>query len=312
MQLTVAVQMDPLASINPRTDSTLLLMLEAQARGHTLLYYTPNQLSLDRGRVMARVQPVTLRDDPADWFTLGETRGMDLAEANVVLMRQDPPFDMAYITATHMLERLPATTLVANDPAAVRNNPEKLFPLEFPQFTPPTLISADPGAIRDFHREHREIVIKPLYGHGGRAVFRMGADDANLEPLLETLFTHTREPVIAQRFLPEVTAGDRRIILIDGMVGGAMGRVPAPGQIRANFRVGGSPALIALNPRERDIAQTVGAALKAKNLLLAGIDIIGDYLIEINITCPTGMRQMNALYGLALHRDFWNAVEKRF
>ncbi|MBV8938554.1 MAG: glutathione synthase [Alphaproteobacteria bacterium] len=309
--MLTAIQMDPIASINPRNDSTLILMLEAQARGHALYYYTPKDLHMRDGAPAAHACPITVRPDATDYYTLGEARTLPLSEVDCVLMRQDPPFDLAYITATHILERASPRTRVFNDPGAVRNHPEKLFPLAFPKFLPPTLISADPDAIRAFHAEQGEVVLKPLYGHGGRAVFRIARDRANLEALLELMFTHAKEPVVAQRFLPEVNTQERRIILIDGNICGAFGRTPASGDIRSNMRVGGTPVPAELTPRQRKIAQEVGAACREKGLLLAGLDVIGDWLTEINLTSPTGLRQLKTLYGLAPEKDFWDAAERR-
>lgn len=307
---TVAIQMDPITSINPHRDTTLLLGVEAARRGYQIYYYTTDALACVNGRVMATARPVTLRMDPANYYTEGDPVHLDLHGVDVVLMRQDPPFNMAYVTATYLLERLRPKVKVVNDPAAVRNHPEKVYPLEFPQFTPSTLISADMDAIRAFHKECGEMVLKPLYGYAGLSVFHVRKQDDNLEALLETLFAHSKEPVIAQAFLPQVRAEDMRIILLDGKVCGGMGRIPAEGEIRANFRAGGSPAKVTLSKRQQEIGETVARRLKQDGILFAGIDVIGDYLIEINITCPTGMQQMNRLNGTAMHETFWDAVEK--
>jgi glutathione synthase len=304
--------MDPLASIIPDRDTTLFLGVEAQARGHDVFAYTPDTLAYDRGAVIAHVHPVTLSMDPANHYTQGAAQRTDLKTFDVILLRQDPPFDMPYLTTTYLLERLHPRPLVVNNPASVRNLPEKLFPLQFAQFMPPTLISANEDDIRAFHRDIRDIVLKPLYGHGGRGVFRVGPDGANLGALFDLFFAHGREPLIAQQFLPDVAAQDRRIVLIDGTFAAVMGRVPAEGDIRANFRAGGSPAKAELTPRQRDICDAVGPVLKSHGLILAGLDAIGDYLTEINITSPTGLQQIHRLYGTRLDRMFWDAVESRF
>lgn len=310
MSLVIAVQMDPIESINPRTDSTLLLMLEAQQRGYTLFYYTPNDIAWDCGQVFATVYPITVQENSQEYYTLGQARRLPLAETSVVLMRQDPPFNMHYIAACHLLERLPPGTRVVNNPQAVRDRPEKLFPLDFARFMPPTLITAHADDIRAFHQAQKEIVLKPLFGHGGRAVFRIGRDGQNIEPLLEMLLPPHAEPLVAQAFLPEVSTGDRRVILIDGEVVGTFGRIPAEGDIRANMRVGGTPASAELSPRQREICEAVGPVLREQGIVLAGLDLIGDWLTEINITSPTGLRALKKLYGLQPETMFWDAVEQ--
>lgn len=309
MARNLAIQMDPVESINPRTDTTLLLGIEAQVRGYEVYCYEPKSLSVEAGRITAQGRPVIFRNDPRDYFTAGDWRTIDLAQMNVVLMRQDPPFDMNYITATHILEMLPANVKVMNNPASVRNCPEKIFPLLFAEFMPPTLISADEEAIRAFRDTHKDIIIKPLYGHGGNAVFRIQESDGNFAALLEFFFARAAEPLIFQQYLPQVESEDRRIILIDGEVAGVMGRTPQAGEHRANFRVGGTAKEAELTPRQREICNRVGPELKKRGLLLVGLDVIGDYLTEINVTSPTGLAGMNRLYGRTLEREVWDAIE---
>ena len=311
MKLKIAIQMDPVAGINPRTDSTLLMGVEACKRGYEVYYYTPDKLSYNDGMITASAYRITFFADPADYYKLGESLTLDLKTMDVVLLRQDPPFNMAYITTTHILELLAPKTLVVNDPASVRNHPEKIFPLQFRQFMPPTLVSADLAAIEAFRDEHKDIIIKPLYGHGGRSVLRLKPDDDNLSTLMEMHLATSSEPLMVQAFLPEVRTGDRRIVLIDGRVGGVMGRIPAEHEIRANFRVGGSPAKAELTPKQREICEVLGPIFKAKGLVFVGLDVIGDYLTEINITSPTGLVQMNKLNGTKLEADVWDAVEGR-
>ncbi|NBO18365.1 MAG: glutathione synthase [Proteobacteria bacterium] len=311
MALRVALQMDPVGSLNPKGDSSLLIGREAQARGHALFTYTPDTLSWQNGNLTARGHALKLREGLTDFYSLGPLEKLELAQFDVVLLRQDPPFDMAYITSTHLLEQLPPSTRVFNHPGNVRDLPEKLMPLLFREFMPPTLISHDIQEIEAFRAEHGEIIIKPLYGYGGRAVLHLKKDDDNLPALLEMHAATSREPLMAQRFLPEVKTQDRRIILIDGVVKGVLGRIPAEGEIRANMRVGGSPAKAELTPRQRDICDAVGPVLRDKELLLTGLDVIGDYLTEINLTSPTGLVQTNALHGLKLEADFWNALERK-
>lgn len=311
MPLRVALQMDPPHGLNPRGDTSLLLGREAQRRGSALFYYAPESLTVQEGRVTARACPITLYDSHTRWYDTGEAFRLDLATLDVVLLRQDPPFDMAYITSTYLLDMLPATTLVVNNPASVRNHPEKLLPLRWPEYMPPTLISADEAEIEAFRSRHRDIIIKPLYGHGGNAILRVQEEDGNLPAILEMHRASSRLPLMVQRFLPEVRTDDRRIILIDGEVRGVMGRIPAENEIRANFRVGGTPARAELTPRQREICAAVSPVLREKGLLFAGLDVIGDWLTEINITSPTGMVQMNALNGTTLEADFWDAVEKK-
>jgi len=311
MSIKVAIQMDPIGSINFKGDSTLRLGFEAQARGHELYYYTPNSLSLRGSDVIAHAYPIRLRNDPEHYYELAKPVLLDLRSMDVVLLRQDPPFNMPYITTTYMLERLMPDVLVVNNPMSVRNHPEKLFPMQFAQFMPPTLVSSDVNEIAKFRAEHKDIIIKPLYGFGGRAVLRVKADDDNFEALLEMQFSASDEPVVVQAFLPEVKTGDRRIILIDGKFGGAIGRIPAEGEIRANMRVGGTPVKAELTPKQKDICDALGPVLKEQGIMFAGIDVIGDWLTEINITSPTGLVPIEKLYGKNLAVDFWDAVDSR-
>jgi glutathione synthase len=309
MTLSVAIQMDHISGISIAGDSTLALMLEAQARGHTLYHYTPNRLAMRDGRVEARVEPVTVRDLNGDHFSLGLPEVADLSGFDVVLLRQDPPFDMAYITTTHLLERIHPDTLVVNDPAHVRNAPEKLFVTEFPELMPPTLITRDAEEIRAFRKEHGDIIIKPLYGNGGAGVFRITEGDQNLAALLEIFATAFREPYVVQRYLPEVRKGDKRIILIDGELAGAVNRVPAEGEARSNMHVGGRPEPTELTAREKFMCETIGPELKRRGFVFVGIDVIGDYLTEINVTSPTGIREVKRFGGPDIAAMFWDAVE---
>lgn len=303
--------MDPPEALNAAGDSTIVLMEEAQARGYRLHYYHPSRLFWAEGRLLTPAQPLALRPGGEDWFTLGDTVLLNLAEQDVVLMRQDPPYDMAYLSATYLLSRIHPKTLVVNDPASVRNLPEKLFPLDFAEAMPPTLIASEQAPIEDFLRRYGDIVLKPLYGHGGHAVFRLRQDSENLQALLEFFFRRGERPVIAQKFLPEVAESDLRVILIDGKVEGVIGRIPAAGEMRANMRVGGTPVRAELSPRQRKLVEKIGAALREKGLLFAGLDLIGDWLTEINITSPTGLRAVKRLYGSSPEAAFWDAVETR-
>jgi glutathione synthase len=308
MTLNVAVQMDHIAGINIAGDSTFALMLEAERRGHSLFHYTPDRLAMSDGRVMARVEPVSVRDLKGDHFTLGGGEMADLSGMDVVLLRQDPPFDMGYITTTHLLERIHPETLVVNDPVEVRNAPEKIFVTEFPELMPPTLITRDAEEIRRFRKEHGDIIIKPLYGNGGAGVFRLTQGDQNLASLLEVFSTAFREPHVVQRYLPAVRKGDKRIILIDGEAVGAINRVPAEGESRSNMHVGGRPEPSELTEREREICATIGPELKRRGFLFVGIDVIGDYLTEINVTSPTGIREVKRFGGADIAALFWDAV----
>ena len=312
MPLTVAFQMDHIARINIRGDSTFALMLEAARRGHVLFHYTPERLSLRDGRVEARIETVAVRDVPGDHFTLGEPVLTDLSTLDVIQLRQDPPFDMGYITTTHLLERIHPKTLVVNDPAQVRNAPEKIFVTEFPELMPPTLISRDPEEIRLFRQEHGDIIIKPLYGNGGAGVFRLSEGDQNLASLLEIFAAAYRaQPYVVQRYLPAVRAGDKRIILVDGVAVGAINRVPADGESRSNMHVGGRPEPIELTRRDREICEAIGPALRARGFLFVGIDVIGDHLTEINVTSPTGIREVKRFGGADIAALVWDAIEAK-
>lgn len=309
MTLTVAVQMDPIEAIRIAGDSTFALMLEAQARGHALLTYTSDKLSMRDGRVIATAQRAAVRDVEGDHVTLGEAQRIDLSDVDVVLMRQDPPFDMAYITATHILERVHPATLVVNDPAHVRNAPEKVFVTLYPDLMPQTLITRDRAEIEAFRAEFGEVVMKPLYGNGGAAVFKVSVDDPNFGSLYDLFATTFREPWVVQRFLPEVVDGDKRIILVDGHFAGAVNRVPAAGDIRSNMVRGGAAESTQLTPREREICERIGPALRERGLLLVGIDVIAGYLTEINVTSPTGIRAIKRVGGPDLAVGVWDAIE---
>jgi len=312
MTLTVAVQMDPLESIAIAGDSTFALMLEAQARGHRLLHYRADQLSYEDGRVLALARPVALRASEGDHFDAGEAKRIDLGkDTDVVLMRQDPPFDIGYITATYLLERVARETLVVNDPRSVRDAPEKLFVLDFARFMPPTLISRDRDEIRAFQARHGDIVIKPLHGKAGEGVFKVGKDGSNLNALVELFAGLGREPFIAQAFLPAVSEGDKRIVLIDGEVAGAINRIPGKGEFRSNLAAGGSAAATELTPREREICDALGPELKARGLVFVGIDVIGGHLTEINVTSPTGIVAIDRFNGTDTPALFWDVVEKK-
>jgi len=311
MKLNVAVQMDPIARINIGGDSTFALLLEAQKRGHGISYYTPDKLSLRGDEVVAPVQKLDVRDQPGNHFTLGEPRRESLSGFDVVLLRQDPPFDLAYITSTHLLERIHPKTLVVNDPASVRNAPEKIFVMDFPQLMPPTLISRDLDEINAFRAEHGAVVMKPLHGHGGAAVFRVMPQDMNFGSLFDMFSVTFREPWVIQRFLPEVKRGDKRIILVDGEFAGAVNRVPAADDLRSNMVRGGAAQAADLTSREREICAELGPALRQRGLLFVGIDVIDDYLTEINVTSPTGIRAVSRLGGPDVAAKIWNVIEKK-
>ena len=311
MALIVAIQMDPIEKIDIGGDSTFAMAMEAQARGHTLLYYGPRDLTFRDGAVSATVRPLQVRATKGDHFSLGGSQRLDLSKTDVVLMRQDPPFDMAYITATHVLERLQPKTLVVNDPAHVRNAPEKLFVTEFKDLMPPTLITSDRTEIASFRAEHQDIILKPLYGNGGAGVFRVKQDDENLGALLEMFTLFYREPVIVQRYVPEVRQGDKRIILVDGEFAGAINRVPAAGEARSNMHVGGRPEPTTLTAREKDICAALGPELKRRGLIFTGIDVIGNYLTEINVTSPTGIQEVKRFGGADIAALIWDAIEKK-
>jgi glutathione synthase len=311
MRLNVAVQMDPIERINIRGDSTFALLLEAQARAYPLSYYTPDRLSLRDGKVSATVRPLAARDVAGDHFTLGEPRHVDLATFDVVLLRQDPPFDLAYISSTHMLDRIHPKTLVVNDPSHVRNAPEKIFVTEFPDLMPPTLLTRDLDAIKAFRAEQGDIVMKPLYGKGGEAVFRLAAEDLNFGSLYDLFATMFREPWVVQKFLPAVKDGDKRIILVDGEFAGAVNRVPAPDDLRSNMVRGGVPKATDLTEREREICARLGPALRERGLLFVGIDVIDGFLTEINVTSPTGIRAVKNLGGPDIAALVWDAIEAK-
>lgn len=309
--LHVAVQMDHIASIAIAGDSTFALLLEGQRRGHRLLHYTPDRLAMRDGRVHAVVEPLAVRDVEGDHFTLGASERIDLSTVDVVLMRQDPPFDMAYVSATHVLERLRDTTLVVNDPVSVRNAPEKLFVTHFPELMPPTLVTRDASEIDAFRAEHGDVVLKPLYGNGGQAVFLVGRDDVNFGSLMDMFRTTFAEPFVVQRFLPKVTEGDKRIILVDGAFAGAVNRLPGPGDIRSNMVRGGAASPTELTERERDICAAVGPALASLGIVFAGLDVIDGLLTEINVTSPTGIRAVARLGGPDVAALVWDAIEAR-
>jgi len=309
MPLQVAVQMDPLERVNIETDTTFFLMLEAQTRGHGLFVYAPDKLSLDDGRVLARGRTANLRAVKGDHHTVGDIEVRDLAEFDVVLMRQDPPFDLAYITGTYFLEKIHPATLVVNNPAEVRNAPEKLFVTGFPGLQPPTLISGDVEALHDFHQRHGDMVLKPLYGGAGSGVVRLKADDPNLDALLELHALIGREPVIAQKFIPAVSKGDKRILLVDGEPVGAINRVPGAGQVRSNLARGGRAEPVELTARDREICDAIALELKDRGLLFVGIDVIGEYLTEINVTSPTGAQQLKRFGGPDVATALWDRIE---
>lgn len=309
--LTVAVQMDPIQAIKIAGDSTFALLLEAQARGHKLKFYTPDKLSMRDSRVFAPMQDLVVRDVVGDHCSLGEPVRTDLADVDVVLLRQDPPFDMAYVTSTHLLERVHPQTLVVNDPAHVRNAPEKIMVTLFPDLMPPTLITRDREAIEQFRDEHGEIVMKPLYGNGGAAVFKTGAKDPNFGSLFDLFSTLFREPWVVQRFLPAVVKGDKRIILVDGEPLGGVNRVPAENDIRSNMVRGGAAETTQLTPREKEICDRIGPTLKERGLLFVGIDVIDGHLTEINVTSPTGLRAIKRLGGPDLSKAIWDRIEAK-
>jgi glutathione synthase len=309
MALSVAVQMDPIDRIRIAGDSTFALLLEAQQRGHRLAYYTPDRLAMQDGRVFATVRPLTVRDVEGSHYTLGEESRRDLSDFDVVLMRQDPPFDLAYITATHLLERIHPKTLVVNDPAHVRNAPEKVFVMLFPQLMPPTLVSRDLAEIKTFRAAHGDIVMKPLYGHGGGAVFRLTREDLNFGSLYDLFATTFREPWVVQKFLPAVKHGDKRIILVDGEFAGAVNRVPAPDDLRSNMVRGGAAEATELTPREREICAALGPTLRERGLLFVGIDVIDGWLTEINVTSPTGIRAVRKVGGPDIAALIWEKIE---
>lgn len=310
--LKIAVQMDPIASINPLGDSTFALMLEGQARGHRIDYYVPGTLSLRDNKVSAEVAPITVFDKPkGEHFALGDFARADLGGYDIVMMRQDPPFDMNYITISHMLERLHPKTFVMNPPAAVRNAPEKILVTEFPELMPPTLVTRDRKEIHAFRREHGNIILKPLYGNGGAGVFLIQEGDQNLNSLIELFEQSFREPFMVQRYLPDVRKGDKRIILVDGEPVAGLNRIPADGEARSNMHVGGRPELSPLTNREHEICAVIGPALKARDMVFVGIDVIGGFLTEINVTSPTGIREIKRFGGPDIAVLIWDALERR-
>jgi glutathione synthase len=311
MSLKVALQMDPVETLNIDADSTFVIGLEAQARGHELFYYHPDQLMLEDGRVLARAQRLSLRRELGDHYTLGEAELTDLSTLDVVWLRQDPPFDMAYLTTTYLLDRIHPATLVVNNPTEVRRNPEKLYIAQFPDLIPPTLVSRDGAAIRAFREKHRDIIVKPLYGNGGWGVFHIAPGDENLNTLLEMHMAASREPLVAQRYIPAVRQGDKRIILIDGEPKGAINRVPPDGEARSNMHAGGRPEPCTLNKRDLEICAAIGPDLRQRGLIFAGIDVIGGYLTEINVTSPTGLQEIRRFDGVALEQNIWDAIEAR-
>ncbi len=312
MGLTVAFQMDPLDAIDIDADSSFALALEAQKRGHEIHHYLPQDLSFHDGRVIAGARPFEVRREKGDHFTIGAAETVDLSSFDIVMMRQDPPFDMAYITATHLLEHIHPQTLVVNDPVHVRNAPEKLFVTNFPALMPPTLITSDRQRILEFREAWKDIIIKPLYGNGGVGVFHIAPEDENLNALLEMYTELYREPVMVQRYLPEVRQGDKRIVLIDGAAAGAINRIPAAGEARANLHVGAKAVKAELSARDHEICRTIGPALRDRGMVFVGIDVIGEYLTEINVTSPTGIQEIDRFDGVCLSAGIWDAIETRF
>jgi glutathione synthase len=311
MALKVAIQMDPIGPINIDADSTFRIAIEAQARGHSLFYYTPGRLLYREGRVLAHGWPLTVRREKGNHFTLGAEAEVDLGDFDVVWLRQDPPFDMGYITTTHLLDMIHPKTLVVNDPFWVRNYPEKLLVLKFPELTPPTLIARDLAAIRAFKAAHGDMILKPLYGNGGAGVFRLDPNDRNLASLHELFIGINREPLIAQKYVPAVVKGDKRIILVDGEPVGAINRIPAEGETRSNMHVGGRPEKIGLTARDREICAAIGPTLREKGQIFVGIDVIGDWLTEINVTSPTGIQELERFDGTNAAALIWEAIERR-
>jgi glutathione synthase len=311
MSLNVAVQMDPIERINIKGDSTFALLLEAQKRGHKLSYYTPDRLALLDGQVFATVAALSVRDKAGDFFTLGDAHRVALTQFDVVLLRQDPPFDLAYVTSTHLLERVHPKTLVINDPASVRNAPEKIFVMEFPDLMPPTLITRDLAEIKAFREKHGDIVMKPLYGHGGGAVFRLTRDDLNFGSLYDMFAVTFREQWVVQAFLPNIKKGDKRIILVDGEYAGAVNRIPAADDLRSNMVRGGAPAATELTAKEKKICETLGPHLRKRGLLFVGIDVIDGYLTEINVTSPTGIRAVKNVGGPDIASLIWDKIEAK-
>ncbi len=311
MALKIAFQMDPIGPIDIDADSTFRIAEEAQARGHQLFYYTPDKLAYDRGQVVARGWPLTVQRIKGDHFRLGDAQVVDLADMDVVWLRQDPPFDMGYITTTHILDMVHPETLVVNDPFWVRNYPEKLLVLQFPDLTPPTMIARDLATLRAFREAHGDVILKPLYGNGGAGVFKLAHADSNLASLHELFTGINREPLIMQQFLPAVSKGDKRIVLVDGEPVGAINRVPAAGETRSNMHVGGRPEKVQLTDRDREICARIGPLLREKGQVFVGIDVIGDWLTEINVTSPTGIQELERFDGVNIAEKIWIAIEAR-
>jgi glutathione synthase len=311
MSLKVAIQMDPIGPIDIHADSTFRIAEEAQARGHSLFYYTPDKLAYREGKVTARGWPLTVQRVVGDHFTLGDEIEVDLADYDVVWLRQDPPFDMGYITTTHILDMIHPKTLVVNDPFWVRNYPEKLLVLTFPELTPPTMIARDLDTLKSFRAAHGDVILKPLYGNGGAGVFKLKQDDSNLASLHEMFSGINREPLIMQKFLPDVSKGDKRVILVDGEPVGAINRVPAAGETRSNMHVGGKPEKVALTDRDIEICAAIGPLLREKGQIFVGIDVIGDWLTEINVTSPTGIQELERFDNVNITAKIWEAIEAR-
>ncbi|MAE92160.1 MULTISPECIES: glutathione synthase [Salipiger] len=309
--MKIAFQMDPIGPIDINADSTFRLAEEAQARGHELYYYLPDHLSFQEGRIMARARTLKVKRVQGDHAELGPLQLIDLSEVDVVWLRQDPPFDMHYITTTHLLERLVPDTLVVNDPFWVRNSPEKLLVLNFPELTPPTTVARDLETIREFKAKHGDIILKPLYGNGGAGVFRLDENDRNLSSLYELFTGFSREPLIVQKYLPAVTKGDKRVILVDGEPVGAINRVPAANEVRSNMHVGGRPEKVELTERDREICAKIGPVLREKGQIFVGIDVIGDWLTEINVTSPTGIQELERFDGVNVAGKIWQAIEAK-
>jgi glutathione synthase len=311
MSLAVAIQMDPIEPIDIDADSTFALALEAQRRGHALFHYLPTQLSYRQGRVVAKARPLEVRRERGRHARTGEPEVLDLAGVDVVLMRQDPPFDLQYISATHLLDRIHPETLVVNDPTSVRNAPEKLFVTHFHELMPPTLITYDAAEVKAFRQEHGDVIVKPLYGNGGAGIFHLRPEDPNLNSLLETLYAATREPLMVQKYVPAIREGDKRIILVDGKPKGAVNRVPAKDETRANLHVGGRAEKAVLSRRDHEICEAIGEALHRQGLIFVGIDVIGGYLTEINVTSPTGLQEIDRFDQVSLEADIWDVIEER-
>jgi len=311
MSLKVAIQMDPIGPININADSTFRIAEEAQSRGHSLFYYTPDKLAYQEGKVTARGWPLTVQRVEGNHFTLGEEQEVDLSTFDVVWLRQDPPFDMGYITTTHILDMIHPKTLVVNDPFWVRNYPEKLLVLNFPDLTPPTMIARDLETLKSFRAKHGDVILKPLYGNGGAGVFKLSKGDGNLASLHELFSGINREPLIMQKFLPDVAKGDKRVILVDGEPVGAINRVPAEGETRSNMHVGGRPEKVALTDRDREICAAIGPLLREKGQVFVGIDVIGNWLTEINVTSPTGIQELERFDGTNIAAKIWEAIEAR-